>query len=261
MPLFGLLGGWIVLIIKKAIKKLSQRDKDTGKNFSAFIVYGFYSKIFVLILIIVIYILAIVELIKYSQETFNSITIGVVSVVLSSLTIAIAIPSLVCILCKCYFCTDDEDDDDDDDDDSLHACISKPLDYFITVITFMYLGYFFPYMVIAFIENPIQSVFIYAGIFLLVILFYIIQIVWLLRVELLKKDISKKKIVAFYFTVCLGILAFPYFLIVLIALFSLGSFDEFGDLKNIILPLFTSLIVSLMGVVAYYVKNNSTPST
>ena len=244
MPLFGLLGGWIVSIIEEAVEKFSKHDKDTKKHFHLFIVYGCGSRIIMLFFFVIFYILAMVKLIKYSQETFNSIAIGVVGIVFSSLTIAVAMPSLVYILWKHEW----------DNKDKSHYCISKPFDYFITVITFMYLGYFFPYMVIAFIANPLKTVFTYAIFFFLVIFFYIIQIVWLLKA---KMKISGKKKVAFAVTIFLGIPAIPYFLIALIAVFSLGSFNDFDDLKNITLPLISSLIVSLMGVAVYYIRTFS----
>ena len=252
MPLFGLLGGWVGLMMKLTVEKLTKNDERFGKHLNTFIMYEFYSKIvkiIVLIILIIVYILAVRELIKYTEETFNSSGIAVASIIFSSLTILLAILLLVCILCKCCDCCVD---DDDDDDNSFHARIN----YFITVISFMFLGYFFPYMIIAFIEKPIQSVFIYAAIFLFVFLLKIFQIMWLLKVQIFKDNRRKKRILAFLFTVFFATLALPYLFVVLIALFTLGNFDDFGDLKNIILPLFSSLIISLMGVGVYYIKKD-----
>ena len=256
MPLFGLLGGWVGLMIKLTVKKLTKNDERFGKHLNTFIIYELYSKIIVLMFLMIIYSLAVRELIKYTEETFNSSGIAVTSIIFSSITILLAIPLLVCILCKCCDCCVDDDDDDDDDDNSLHARINKPLDYFITVISFMFLGYFFPYMIIAFIEKPIQSIFTYAAMFLFVFLLNILQIMWLLKVQIFKDNRRIKRIIAFVFTVFFAALALPYLFMVLIVLFTLGNFDDFGDLKNIILPLFSSLIISLMGVGVYYIKKD-----
>ena len=254
MPLFSLIGGWIRFILEEKVKKFTEDDKIFGKHLQKFMTYQFFSKILMLLFFGGVYITALVELIDYSEETFGSAVIAVINIIFSALTILLSTIILICISCfNCYnhdTTNYDTNNNHTDNDNKGNDCI-KHLDYHVTILIFMFLGYFFPYMVIGFIQNPIQSSFIYALFFALIILLSILQISYLL-IAAIFKDVRNKKML--FFTILLGALAFPYLLIMLISLFTLGGFDDFSDLKNIILPLLTSSLVSLVGIGIYYIK-------
>ena len=65
---------------------------------------------------------------------------------------------------------------------------------------------------------------------------------------------ERRKNTALLCTVWLGMIAIPSNLF-LFAIFTLCSFDDFSDLKNVIAPLLTSGIISLIGIVLYCIKN------
>ena len=253
MPLFSLIGGWIDYIIKKKLKEFTENDENLRKRLYKFIIYEFYSKTLVFGVIIFIFIAALMELTDYSKETFNSAAIAVVNIILSSLTTLITVIALIFLsILQCRY----HNNDRDENSSMKQKLISliKVLDFWITIMSFMFLGYFFPYMLIGFIQNPLQSSFIYISIFAAIILLSMIQIGWLLTVQSSSFLDGHIKKIAFVFTIFLAIVAFPYLLIMVITLFSFGGFDDFSDLKNVILPLLTSGLVSLLGIVVYYIK-------
>ena len=253
MPLFSLIGGWIDFIIKKKLEKFTKNDENLGKRLHKFIFYEFYSKTLVFFVLIFIFIAALMELTDYSKETFNSVTIAVMNIILSSLMTSITVIALILLSILRYRYYNDDGDENCSIKERLISII-KVLDFFITIMSFMFLGYFFPYMLIGFIQNPLQSSFIYISIFAAIILLSTFQIGWLLTVQSSSFLDNKIKKTAFVFTIFLAIVALPYLLIMVITLFSFGGFDDFSDLKNVILPLLTSGLVSLLGIGAYYAK-------
>ena len=257
MPLFSLIGGWIIYITKKTVKELIEDNEDLQKYLHRFAIIEFYSKAFVFSFFALIFFLALRELTWYSEETFNSVTLAVVNIVLSLIMMIAIAFILVCSLCCCG--DEDNDDDDDNDDDFVinKTCQArtKSGDYFITIMSFTLTGYFFPYMVISFIQDPLHSCFVYIVILSLIILASICQLGWLVAVVGNFEDQRKKAAISC--TVLLGIFAVPYLLFTIFAIFSLGSFEDFKDLKNIIVPLITSGIASLIGIGIYFIKKMS----
>ena len=234
MPLFGILGAWVIAVIKKITKNYPDDDKNLKNHLKTFVRTGFFSKVLLLVLLVVLYIVTLVKLTHYSKITFNSVFISVTYILLSLFVIIFTTLTLICI--SCYGCCSDADN------------LRKSSDYFVTVMSFVLLGYFFPYMFISFIDNPLHSAFIYTILSVFIILINIPQIAWPFVVETFK-EIEHK--ILFFFTIIFGALTFIYFLFILIALFTFASFTDFTDIKNIILPLFTTLIASL---VLYYFR-------
>ena len=84
MPLFGILGGWSSVTVKKIVKDYIE-NHDTYKTLlSKFNCIEVYSKIVILGFIMFIFIPAMVELHNYCEETFNSNTIATIHVVFLS---------------------------------------------------------------------------------------------------------------------------------------------------------------------------------
>ena len=239
MPLFGVLGGWISLAVKKIVKKYTEGYENYRSLLFRLNLYGFYSKIVILVFIMIIYILAMVQLDNYCEETFNSSAIAITHIVIFVITILLTIPSV--LLFNCF----NNDDDEDDDESNVH-CMLQHCNFFATLMICTCLGFFFPYMVIAFIQHPLQSGFAYIVLFLLTIPLSLIQILWLIAKAPIIESYAKK--ITLMFTVYLIVVALPYVLMLLITLFTLGSFSDFDDLKNIVLPLFTSFIASSVGI-------------
>ena len=241
MPLFGMLGGWSSVAIKKIVKKYTEGHDEFKNLLSKFNVYEFYSRILLLVSIMIIYGAAMAQLHDYCEETFNSSAIATVHVVVFVITIVLTIP--VVLLFNCF---DNDDDDDDEEDECNSRCILKFFNFFATIMIFTCLGYFFPYMVIAFIQDPLQSGFIYLVLFLSALILSLIQISWLITKAPIVEGYVEKLMLTL--TVFYTVVTLPYVLILLISLFTLASFADFDDLKNIILPLFTSFIASSIGI-------------
>ena len=239
MPLFGMLGGWISLAVKKIVKKYTKGYENYRSLLFRLNLYEFYSKIVILVFIMFFYISAMVQLDNYCEETFNSSAIAIVHIVIFVITILLTIP--VVLLFNCF----NNDDDKDDDESNVH-CMFQHCNFFATIMICICLGYFFPYMVIAFIQHPLQSGFAYIVLFLLTISLSLIQIFWLIAKAPIIEGYAEK--ITLMSTVFLIVVALPYVLMLLITLFTLGSFSDFDDLKNIILPLFTSFIASSVGI-------------
>ena len=102
-----------------------------------------------------IFIYALVELTRYCDETYNSVSIAVFNIVLSTMMLSFTAIFLMC--CSRFR------GDDNNDDDNFMKCqtYTKSWDYVINILSFTLLGYFFPYMVISFIQDPLHSFFIY----------------------------------------------------------------------------------------------------
>ena len=229
------------------MKKLTKDYGDYEQHIRSAAACNFFTTFMVFAGFVIIFILALLELTRYSEETFNSVVTAVVNIVLSTLIILLIAIILMCLLCYCG------DKDDNNDDSCNKTCQTfKCLDYFITVMNFTFLGYFFPYMVISFIQDPLHSCFIFMIILSSIMLISIVQICFL--VLMIFEDC--KKAIAMFFTVFLGIFAVPYLLVVISLVFSLGSFEDFKDLENFIIPLLTTGVTSLIGFVFYCNKKN-----
>ena len=139
---------------------------------------------------------------------------------------------------------------DSDDDEDAYECLGAFLQHSIGAFL-VYLGfYFLPYMILAFINDPIQTTFIYmiAASFILCVylltyssFFYVI----LLFEDYVDKDNKCKEIMirSSYATFALGSgLSIAYFLIILIFVITLGNFHNFHAVENLTLPIIIALI-------------------
>ena len=258
MPLFCLLCIWGILLIKKIIKKhVYSIYKGSYKRVLSTISYlELYSKLSTLIFIIIVYGLAMAELLDYCEETFNSKAIAIVHIVVFIISIIfLATPCGLLFYCIKYDYDDDDDDDDEEEEEDECCsclCLINSCNYFATIMIFTCLGYFSPYVVIAFIQDPLYSSFLYVALCLLIILVSFIPIIWLtIRSPFTKSYVTKFLLGS---TVMFAILAMPYIFFMLISLFTLGSFSDFNDLKNIILPLLSSFIASSVGIAVVYTR-------
>ena len=267
LPFFNLLSGWSILALKRIVWKYTEHNKRYKILLSQSNYCEFFTKVLVFCGILYTYIIAMIKLHEYCIETFNSGTITFLHVIIFVIVTIIVIP------CTIKFNDIDNDgvdddhgdnhnhDDDDEENRCDYQCILKYCNCFTTVMISTCLGYFFPYMIIALILNPLQSGFIYVTIFVFVVLLSLLEIHWLIFHASVTESFTRKCLLfsTFFFTV----FAVQFILMLLIALFTLGSFSDFDDLKNIILPLFTSLIASLVGIGIFYIKKqigNSTSS-
>ena len=252
IPLFCLLCIWSILLIKKIIKKhvYSIYDGAYKSVLSTISYFELYSKLLTLFFIIIVYCLAMEELLDYCEETFNSKAIAIVHIV-------VFIISIIFLATPCgllFYCIKDNDDDDEEEEDKCCRCLClvDSCNYFTTAMIFACLGYFSPYMVIAFIQDPLYSSFLYVTLCLLIILLSFIPIIWLtIRSPFTESYVTKFLLGS---TVMLAIFAMPYIFFMLISLFTLGSFSDFNDLKNIILPLLSSFIASSVGIAVIYTR-------
>ena len=239
IPLFGLLYVWSITIAKNVLVKLTDQHEDYTALLTIFNYHEFYSKLVIFMFIVGVYIAAMVELSRYSEETFNSSAVAIIHIIFFILTILVTLLSFIFGSTKCCLnCKNKQS--------SVYFCVIDRLNYFTTIAIFLCLGYFFPYIIIALIQDPLNSGFTYVVIIVIVVLISIPQLTWLIKKLPIAKGYSRR--IVLLLTLPLVMTSVLYFLLMLITVFTLGSFADFDDLKNIVLPLFTSLIVSVIGV-------------
>ena len=135
---------------------------------------------------------------------------------------------------------------DKDVDKCLGAFLQHSIGAFLVYLGF----YFLPYMILAFINDPIQTVFIYviAASFILCVylliysgLFYLIFFCATYPEE--RSKCKEFIIRSSYATFALGSgLSIAYFLIILIFVITLGNFHNFQAVENLTLPIIIALI-------------------
>lgn len=105
----------------------------------------------------------------------------------------------------------------------------------------LYLGYFLPYMIIAFIDNPIHTIFVY--ILLLIFIAVLPLIVFLvvgLKYYYSSEDNKEATIVLNFMGLSIG-----YYLVCLILLFTIGGFNNFKDLQNLLWILLGTILTAV----------------
>ena len=102
------------------------------------------------------------------------------------------------------------------------------------ILNFVYIGcYFFPYMLLAFITYPLQTCFIY---FLEVCFGACAYLLWysLFSFALSDKRLAGLKILL---TIWGAVFAIIYFLVAIVYILTLGHFDDFEEIQNLLVPL------------------------
>ena len=119
-------------------------------------------------------------------------------------------------------------------------------------------------MLIAFIDNPIQTVFIYVLLVMcIVIVFVYFYSVYYIFAAFLFRDRSQQTTISCC-TSFLPILLlnyngslFMYLIITVILLLNIGGFDNFGELKKLSWPIATAAVLAIGG---YFLKPKIRPS-
>ena len=116
----------------------------------------------------------------------------------------------------------------------------------LLIFNIIYLAYFIPYMIMAFISNPIQTIFVY-----LVLLIFAAFIPLMLFIVIGLKDhySSKNKDEDENAGIVFGLmgLSIGYYLICLIFLFAIGGFNNFHDLQNLFWFVFGTTLTVVEG--------------
>ena len=111
----------------------------------------------------------------------------------------------------------------------------------LLIFNVIYLGYFLPYMIIAFIDNPIHTIFVYI---LLLIFTAVLPLILFLVVGLkyyYSNEDNKEATTVLSFT---G-LSIGYYLVCLILLFTIGGFNNFKDLRNLLWLLLGTILTAV----------------
>lgn len=136
--------------------------------------------------------------------------------------------------------------DDEDVDECLGAFLQHSIGAFLVYLGF----YFLPYMILAFINDPIQTAFIYIIAASFILCVYLLTYSTLFYILFLLEDYDQEKskckelmIRSSYATFALGSgLSIAYFLIILIFVITLGNFHNFQAVENLTLPIIIALI-------------------
>ena len=117
------------------------------------------------------------------------------------------------------------------------------------VLNFVYMAYFFPYMFLSFIDNPMQTVFIYAllviaAAFILLLLFSFTSARYILNAE------KRSQYYRSYAISCSS-LYLIYFFVCVLLLLNLGGYNSFAELRTLFWPITGGILVA---VGLYYFK-------
>lgn len=120
----------------------------------------------------------------------------------------------------------------------------------LLVFNIIYFGYFLPYMIIAFIDNPLQTIFVYIVLLIFITLFPLILFVasglkYYFQHFCKGKDENKGKAIGFLFGFIA--LSLSYYLNCLILLFTIGGFNNFKDLRNLFWLILGTVLTALGG--------------
>ena len=126
----------------------------------------------------------------------------------------------------------------------------------LLIFNIIYLGYFLPYMIIAFVDNPLQAVFVY--ILLLIFIAFVplmffgvaVGISYFRRKD--SEDEDNNFAISF---VMMGItITGSYYLVCLVSLFTIGGFNNFKDLQNLLWLILGTIFTIFAGHILQIVK-------
>ena len=175
------------------------------------------------------HICALIHHYHYDNEIFYSRTTSVINILLSIICF-----SLICITGLSSYC--------------IHHAKDKILQLHIVaflIMNIMYLGTFFvPYILLAFIHNPLQTIFYYLVIAILVVSAYLLCVPFSKLVPGFHthRDFCTSA-VFFYVTFSLA-LSVIFLVMVMFFILTLGSFNDFEEVQNLLVP----LLVAVFGV-------------
>ena len=129
-----------------------------------------------------------------------------------------------------------------------------------SISNIVYLVYFLPYMIIAFVDNPYQAIFVYAILLIFVLAFVLIIFLLMLgmaalctrflkfHVRFSKNNSNDDKKFVVLILAFMGI-SIPgcYYLVCLVLLFTIGGFNNFRDLQNLLWLVLGALIAAVAG--------------
>lgn len=147
---------------------------------------------------------------------------------------------------------------DKDVDQTLGAFLQLSLRIFLVYLGF----YFLPYMLLAFINDPIQSAFIYlmGASFIFCVYLFTYTVFMYVRIVRLKVKLSsldfRSKLVHVSFTWA-STVSIAYFLIILIFIITLGNFHDFQAVENLTIPIIIALLTLFVFKPSYnFLKTN-----
>ena len=235
----------------KGSDKMSKKIKEVMSSPSLLIV-----SILVNASLLAFHIFAAKENFYYLHDIFNSSGIGIVLLVQ-------AFFSIISIACMCIA-------------SYLHFKHWKHQEnkvlllHFILAVSIMlnivYLGSFFgPYMLLAFIHDPLQAMFFYLVVAMVIIGAYFLctPFVRLFQEGKCQKDYRTP--IIFYVVLSLGA-SIIFFVIVMAYILTLGSFSDFNEVQNLLIPLLVAMFAAFIlkpskQVLTQNVKDDSATAT
>ena len=188
----------------------------------------FITAIIALVLMITFHIFAAVKLFKHREEVFNE-DVPPSSIVALLFTFGVTMLYLV-IFCIVY-CYKGEQFD-----------LKKYIMHCLTSLSIAYFGHFIPFVSLAFMQDPLKTFLVVAGELLVVICVYGVVLVAVYTISYQSYRVSLDAL-GWVFSAVIVITT----LTTVLMLFSLGSFNDFVDIQELLFPLIGTVGTLLLG--------------
>ncbi|XP_065892015.1 uncharacterized protein [Dysidea avara] len=188
----------------------------------------FITAIIALVLMIIFHIFAAVKLFKHREEVFNE-DVPPSSIVALLFTFGVTMLYLV-IFCIVY-CYKGEQFD-----------LKKYIMHCLTSLSIAYFGHFVPFVSLAFMQDPLKTFLVVAGELLVVICVYGVVLVAVYTISYQSYRVSLDAL-GWVFSAVIVITT----LTTVLMLFSLGSFNDFVDIQELLFPLIGTVGTLLLG--------------
>lgn len=118
------------------------------------------------------------------------------------------------------------------------------------ILNFIYLAYFLPYMLIAFIDNPVQATFVYVLLVILIVIVFVVLFGFSGKLVYIRDKVKKHNLYCILGT-NFATISLVYFLICAILILNFGGFNNFTELRSLLWPVAGAVIIAAG---AYFAK-------
>ena len=129
----------------------------------------------------------------------------------------------------------------------------------LLILNIIYLGYFLPYMIIAFVDNPLHAIFVY--ILLLIFIAFVPLMLFIVAAVILHFRLKDPDDEDKTFAMTFGMMGITftggYYLACLVFLFTIGGFNNFKDLRNLLWLVLGTILTAFAGHTLKIMKERS----
>ena len=184
--------------------------------------------------LLVLHIFAAVFFIDYGIDVLDTVAIPVVHLIVSMAAVIMIFVAQVW-----FFKTSYTSAGENNSQSTRITLISLPM---LVNIAYVF-SYFMPYMILAFINDPLQASFTYVSVFIVICLFYIVLVSLM---NGFMYYIFSQNTRMYVFPVLLAYFSFSYCFVALLSVLSVGSFNDYKQIQTILLPLLIAAFTYLV---------------